>query len=163
MCVRCSNLFRDLNEEYLRFTADTKYILGAAISVNFSLLVKNTRLGDVYGKKHYVLNSIREISGAIIHIYPRPTSENEENLISLFGEISHINLIREKRSGKSKGLAFLAYEDRRISTLASDNLDGFMLLGSNIKVNHSRKYLRREEETMAEKHCSQSVHNRKSS
>ena len=35
-----------------------------------------------------------------------------------------INLVRDKTTGKSKGFAFLAYEDQRSTILAVDNFNG---------------------------------------
>lgn len=35
-----------------------------------------------------------------------------------------INLVRDKKTGKSKGFAFLCYEDQRSTILAVDNLNG---------------------------------------
>ena len=36
----------------------------------------------------------------------------------------NIELIRDKDTGKSKGFAFLQYEDQRSTVLAVDNLNG---------------------------------------
>ena len=41
-----------------------------------------------------------------------------------YGEIVNINLVRDKRTKKSKGFCFLAYEDQRSTVLAVDNLNG---------------------------------------
>lgn len=35
-----------------------------------------------------------------------------------YGEVVDVNLIRDKSTGKSKGFAFLAYEDQRSTILA---------------------------------------------
>lgn len=35
-----------------------------------------------------------------------------------YGEIVDVNLVRDKGTGKSKGFAFLAYEDQRSTNLA---------------------------------------------
>ena len=40
-----------------------------------------------------------------------------------YGEIVNINLVRDKSTGKSKGFAFLCYEDQRSTVLAVDNLN----------------------------------------
>lgn len=45
-------------------------------------------------------------------------------IFSEFGEIVDINLVRDKTTGKSKGFAFLAYEDQRSTILAVDNFNG---------------------------------------
>lgn len=36
----------------------------------------------------------------------------------------NINLVRDKDTGKSKGFAFVCYEDQRSTILAVDNLNG---------------------------------------
>ena len=36
----------------------------------------------------------------------------------------NINLVRDKKSGKSKGYGFLAYEDQKSTILAVDNFNG---------------------------------------
>jgi len=41
-----------------------------------------------------------------------------------YGEIINVNLVRDKDTGKSKGFAFLCYEDQRSTILAVDNLNG---------------------------------------
>lgn len=48
------------------------------------------------------------------------------NYFSVFryGEIVHINLVRDKETGKQKGYCFLCYEDQRSTILAVDNLNG---------------------------------------
>lgn len=45
-------------------------------------------------------------------------------VMSQFGEVEDINLVRDEDTGKSKGFAFLKYEDARSSILAVDNLTG---------------------------------------
>lgn len=45
-------------------------------------------------------------------------------LFSRYGEIIHVELIRDQKTGKSKGFAFLQYEDQRSTVLAVDNLNG---------------------------------------
>jgi RNA-binding motif X-linked protein 2 len=36
----------------------------------------------------------------------------------------HVLLVRDRKTGKSKGYAFLQYEDQRSTILAVDNLNG---------------------------------------
>lgn len=38
--------------------------------------------------------------------------------VSRYGEIVDVNLVRDKGTGKSKGFAFVAYEDQRSTNLA---------------------------------------------
>ncbi len=54
-------------------------------------------------------------------------SMTEGDLLAVFsqyGELVDVNLVRDKDTGKSRGFAFLAYEDQRSTVLAVDNLSG---------------------------------------
>ena len=56
----------------------------------------------------------------------------EGDLITVFsqwGEISNINLVRDKDTGKSKGFCFICYEDQRSTILAVDNFNGMEARG----------------------------------
>ncbi|KAJ3038634.1 RNA-binding motif protein, X-linked 2 [Rhizophlyctis rosea] len=67
----------------------------------------------------------------------------EGDLIAIFsqyGEIVDINLVRDKQTGKSKGFAFIAYEDQRSTVLAVDNFNGIKVLGRSMRVDHVGKY-----------------------
>lgn len=66
-------------------------------------------------------------------------------ICSQFGEPVHVNLVRDKETGKSRGFAFLKYEDQRSTDLAVDNLGGATVLGRVIRVDHVR-YKRRDDE-----------------
>ncbi|PKU76281.1 zinc finger CCCH domain-containing protein 25 [Dendrobium catenatum] len=78
-----------------------------------------------------------------------PYDLTEGDLLAIFaqyGEVVDVNLVRDKASGKSKGFAFLAYEDQRSTILAVDNLNGAKVLGRIIRVDHVNSYKRKEEE-----------------
>lgn len=60
--------------------------------------------------------------------------------MSEYGEIDDIHLIRDEETGKSRGFAFIKYEDSRSCTLAVDNLCGASVLGRSIRVDHVEKY-----------------------
>ena len=47
---------------------------------------------------------------------------------------------RDKTTGKSKGFAFLMYEDQRSTVLAVDNLNGAKVRGRTLKVDHVKNY-----------------------
>lgn len=47
---------------------------------------------------------------------------------------------RDRDTGKSRGFAFLAYEDQRSTVLAVDNLSGARVAGRIITVNHVDNY-----------------------
>jgi len=59
---------------------------------------------------------------------------------SQWGTINHLNLIRDKKTGKTKGFAFIGYEDQRSTTLAVDNMNGVQIDGRQITVDHKREY-----------------------
>ncbi|KPI42371.1 U2 snRNP component ist3 [Cyphellophora attinorum] len=66
-------------------------------------------------------------------------SEGDVSIIfSQFGNPTHLNLIRDKETGKSKGFGFLKYEDQRSCDLAVDNLGGAEVMGRMLRVDHSR-------------------------
>lgn len=46
-----------------------------------------------------------------------------------YGEIMNIELARDYETGKSKGFAFVQYEDQRSTVLAVDNLNGSKVSG----------------------------------
>lgn len=61
-------------------------------------------------------------------------------VFSQWGEIEDINLVRDEATGKSKGFAFVKYEDQRSTVLAVDNFNGMKLLGRMIRVDHVSHY-----------------------
>jgi RNA-binding motif X-linked protein 2 len=70
-------------------------------------------------------------------------SLSEGDVIAVFsqwGEIEDIHLIREEETGKSRGFAFIKYEDWRSTVLAVDNFNGTMLLGRTLRVDHKLEY-----------------------
>ncbi|XP_016399080.1 RNA-binding motif protein, X-linked 2-like [Sinocyclocheilus rhinocerous] len=61
-------------------------------------------------------------------------------VFSQYGEIANINLVRDKKTGKSKGFCFLCYEDQRSTILAVDNFNGIKIKGRTIRVDHVANY-----------------------
>lgn len=61
-------------------------------------------------------------------------------VFSQYGEVVNINLIRDQKTGKSKGFAFLCYEDQRSTVLSVDNLNSIKLCGRTIRVDHVEEY-----------------------
>lgn len=61
-------------------------------------------------------------------------------VLSQFGEVEDIHLVRDGKTGKPKGFAFLKFEDQRSTVLAVDNLNGFRLLDRVLRVDHVLKY-----------------------
>ena len=85
---------------------------------------------------------------AYIYIGGLPYDLSEGDVVTIcsqFGEPVHVNLVRDKETGKSRGFAFLKYEDQRSTDLAVDNLGGATVLGRILRVDHVR-YKRRDDE-----------------
>ena len=61
-------------------------------------------------------------------------------VFSEYGEIVDLRLARDKKTGKSRGFAFLAYEDQRSTILAVDNFNGAEVCGRTLRVDHIKKY-----------------------
>lgn len=82
-------------------------------------------------------------------------------IFSQFGEPVYLNLVRDKESGKSKGFAFLKYEDQRSTDLAVDNLGGATIMGRVLKVDHTRYKRKDDEEELEREKALNSQHNGK--
>ena len=64
---------------------------------------------------------------------------NEGDIVTVasqFGEVVDCRLARDRKTGKSRGFAFLAYEDQRSTVLAVDNFNGTELCGRTILCDH---------------------------
>lgn len=61
-------------------------------------------------------------------------------MFSQYGEVVHVNLIRDHTTGKSRGFGFLCYMDQRSTVLAVDNLNGVKVLQQLIRVDHVHNY-----------------------
>ncbi|KAJ2410466.1 RNA-binding protein Cwf29 [Coemansia sp. RSA 2531] len=89
---------------------------------------------------------------AYIFVGGLPFDLTEGDIICVFsqyGEIVNINLVRDKETGKSKGYAFLQYEDQRSTILAVDNLNGAQVLGRVLRVDHVKGYRQPKGEELA--------------
>lgn len=85
---------------------------------------------------------------AYIYIGGLPFELSEGDVITIFsqfGEPTYINLVRDKETGKSRGFAFLKYEDQRSTDLAVDNLGGAVIMGRTLRVDHTR-YKKKDDE-----------------
>lgn len=83
-------------------------------------------------------------------------------VMSQWGEIEDINLVREKGTNKSLGYAFVKYEDQRSTILAVDNFNGIRLLKRVLRCDHVEQYrlpkhIREREEEMLESNPSGDV------
>ena len=84
---------------------------------------------------------------AYVYVGGLPPDLSEGDVIvvcSQFGEVVDINMPRDQKTGKTKGFAFICYEDQRSTVLAVDNFNGAKLLGRTIRCDHVQSY--REEQ-----------------
>jgi len=82
-------------------------------------------------------------SSAWVYVGNLPTPLTEGDILAVmsqFGEIEDINLVREEGTGKSRGFCFVKYEDCRSCVLAVDNFNGTMVLGRSLRVDHVENY-----------------------
>lgn len=85
---------------------------------------------------------------AWIYVGGLPLDLSEGDVVTVFsqfGSPTHLNLIRDRETGKSKGFGFLKYEDQRSCDLAVDNLTGADVLGRVLRVDHTR-YKKKDDE-----------------
>ena len=73
------------------------------------------------------------------------TEGDVATIFSQFGEPVWLKLARDRETGKSRGFAWLKYEDQRSADLAVDNLGGATVLGRVLAVDHTR-YKKRDDE-----------------
>lgn len=67
-------------------------------------------------------------------------------VLSQYGEIVDVHLVRDAKTKKSRGFAFVAYEDQRSTVLAVDNLSGSRVGGRTIRVEHVDNYRKAKRE-----------------
>jgi RNA-binding motif X-linked protein 2 len=82
-------------------------------------------------------------NSAWINIGSLPLNLTEGDVICIFsqyGEIDDVHLVREADTGKSRGFAFVKYEDARSCVLAVDNFCGSVVLGRTLRVDHVERY-----------------------
>jgi len=61
-------------------------------------------------------------------------------VFSQFGEVVDCHMVRDRSTGKSKGFAFVCYDDQRSTVLAVDNMNGYQLLKRTLRVDHIEKF-----------------------
>ncbi|KAF1836374.1 hypothetical protein BDW02DRAFT_567117 [Decorospora gaudefroyi] len=87
---------------------------------------------------------------AFIYIGGLPFELSEGDIITIFsqyGEPVWVKLARDKETGKSRGFAWIKYEDQRSCDLAVDNLGGASVMDRIIRVDHAR-YKPKDDEDM---------------
>ena len=87
---------------------------------------------------------------AFIYIGGLPFELNEGDIVTIFSQYGvpvWIRLARDRETGKSRGFAWLKYEDQRSCDLAVDNLGGATVMDRVLRVDHTR-YQPKEGEDM---------------
>lgn len=83
----------------------------------------------------------RDSAWIFIAGFPYTLSEGDIVCVfSQYGEVVNINLVRDSKTGKSKGFCFLCYEDQRSTVLAVDNLNGIKIIDRTLRVDHVQDY-----------------------
>lgn len=80
-----------------------------------------------------------------IYIGYLPFELTETDIIKIFSQYgipTHINLVKDRDTGKSRGFCYLKYEDYKSCVLAIDNLNGIQVLNKKIKIDHVYYYLK---------------------
>lgn len=75
-----------------------------------------------------------------IYIGNLDLSLEEKDILTIFsqyGNPTHINLVKDKDTGKPRGFCFLKYEDQRSCVLAIDNFNGTLIYERPLKVDHT--------------------------
>lgn len=88
---------------------------------------------------------------AYIYIGGLPLDLSEGDVVTIFsqyGEPVWVKLARDKDTGKSRGFAWLKYEDQKSCDLAVDNLSGASVMGRLLAVDHTRYQKRENEDEM---------------
>jgi len=94
---------------------------------------------------------------AYIYVGGLPFDLSEGDVITIFsqyGDPVWIKLARDKDTGKSRGFAWLKYEDQRSCDLAVDNLSGATIMGRMLAVDHAH-YKKRDDEDEADGYVGQ--------
>ena len=83
----------------------------------------------------------RDSSYIFICGFPKEVTEGDLVIVfSQYGEIIDCRIVRDKKTGKSKGFGYICYEDQRSTILAVDNLNGIKIGEKFILVDHVEEY-----------------------
>ena len=74
------------------------------------------------------------------------SEEDVRKIFEVMGKVESIELIRDKRTGKSKGYCFIEMPDKKEGMEAINTLDGKEVAGRNLRVikAHSTKKIKEE-------------------
>ncbi|RLV94324.1 U2 snRNP component ist3 [Spathaspora sp. JA1] len=83
-----------------------------------------------------------------LYIGNLPTSVTSQEIIVIFSQFgipTHLNLIKDRQTGESRGFAFLKYSNFKSCILAIDNLNGIKIGDRNLRVDHNYYKLKQGE------------------
>ena len=66
------------------------------------------------------------------------SAEDLRQAFEAYGEVSSVNVVKDRYSGQSRGFGFVEMPDKAEAQLAIRNLNGKDLLGKQIKVSEAR-------------------------
>lgn len=116
-------------------------VTGYMYNINATKKLGEVELNEGYEGNRSWHHQFRHSAYVYIGGLPQGLTEGDVVIVfSQFGEIIDVNLIRDKSTGKSKGFAFVCYEDQRSTVLAVDNMNGAQLLNRTLRVDHVDKY-----------------------
>jgi RNA recognition motif-containing protein len=61
------------------------------------------------------------------------TNEDLQPVCEAYGTVTRVNIVRDRATGRSKGFAFIEMPDRAQGEAAIAGLNGFQLMGREIK------------------------------
>jgi nucleolar protein 15 len=74
-------------------------------------------------------------SRGIVYVGHLPKGFNEEELKKFFGQfgtVDKMRVSRSKKTGRSKGYAFLEFEDKEVAKIAVGAMDKYLMFGKQI-------------------------------
>ena len=66
------------------------------------------------------------------------TDDDVRSAFEQFGEVTSVNIIMDRETGRSRGFAFVEMADGENAKDAIENLDGTAISGRNVTVNEAR-------------------------
>ena len=66
------------------------------------------------------------------------TEDDLRSSFEQFGDVSAVNIIMDRETGRSRGFAFVEMSDGEQAKEAIENLDGASISGRNVRVNEAR-------------------------
>jgi RNA-binding motif X-linked protein 2 len=91
----------------------------------------------IFDVTHSFHNEFRQCPCIIVRNLSYQLSEGDiATMFEQYGTLVAMELLRDKDTGGSKGIAIMTYEDPRSAVVAVDNFNGVTLLGRAISVDH---------------------------